>query len=67
MGALKSFIVSHLTFRPLIHFELIFVYAAKECSNFIFLTYSCLVFPAPFIEETILPPLFHCLVFPLLS
>ena len=33
----KSFIVSGLTFKPLIHFELIFVYQVKELSNFIFL------------------------------
>ena len=32
----KSFIVSGLTFRPLIHFEFIFVYGVRECSNFIF-------------------------------
>ena len=32
----KSFIVSGLTFRSLIHFEFIFVYDVKECSNFIF-------------------------------
>ena len=33
----KSFIVSGLTFRSLIHFEFIFVYGVRECSNFIFL------------------------------
>ena len=33
----KGFIVSGLTFRSLIHFEFIFVYGIKECSNFIFL------------------------------
>ena len=33
----KSFIVSSLTFRPLIHFEFIFVYGVRECSNFILL------------------------------
>ena len=32
-----SFIVSSLTFRSLIHFELIFVYGVRECSNFILL------------------------------
>ena len=30
----KSFVVSSLKFRSLIHFELIFVYGVKECSNF---------------------------------
>ena len=31
----KSFMVSSLTFRSLIHFELIFVYGVRKCSNFI--------------------------------
>ena len=33
----KSFIVSGLTFRSLIHFEFIFVYGVRKCSNFILL------------------------------
>ena len=33
----KSFIVSGLTFRSLIHFELTFVYSVRKCSNFILL------------------------------
>ena len=33
----KSFIVSGLKFRSLIHFEFIFVYGVKECSSFILL------------------------------
>ena len=33
----KSFIVSDLTFRSLIHFKFIFVYGIRECSNFILL------------------------------
>ena len=32
-----SFIESCVTFRSLIHFEFIFVYGVKECSNFILL------------------------------
>ena len=31
----KSFIVSGLTFKYLIHFVFIFVYGVRECSNFI--------------------------------
>ena len=31
----KIFIVSNLTFRSLIHFEFIFVYGVRKCSNFI--------------------------------
>ena len=33
----QSFIVSSLTFRSLIHFEFIFVYVVRECSDFILL------------------------------
>ena len=33
----ESFIISSITFRSLIHFELIFVDDVKECSDFIFL------------------------------
>ena len=51
----KSSIVSSLTFRALLHFELIFVYGIKEWSYFMFFTRSCPVFPAPFVEETVFP------------
>ena len=37
MFSFKSFIVSGLTFRSLIHFEFTFVYGVRECSNFILL------------------------------
>ena len=37
MFSSKSFIVSGLTFRSLVHFEFIFVYGVRQCSNFIFL------------------------------
>ena len=37
MFSSKSFIVSGLTVRSLIHFEFIFVYGVRECSNFILL------------------------------
>ena len=33
----KSFILSGLTFRSIIHFEFIFPYSVRECSNFILL------------------------------
>ena len=35
MFSFKSFIVSGLTFRCLIHFEFIFVYGVRKCSSFI--------------------------------
>ena len=37
MFSSKSLIVSGVTFRSLIHFEFIFVYGVRECSNFILL------------------------------
>ena len=39
------------------HFEFVFVYGVRKCSNFILL-HSCPVFPAPLIEETVFSPLF---------
>ena len=33
----RSFIVSGLTFKSLIHFQFIFVYGVRECSDFILL------------------------------
>ena len=43
MFSSKSFIVSGLTFRSVIHFEFIFVYGVRKCSNF-FLLYVALQF-----------------------
>ena len=37
MFSSKSFIISDLTFRSLIHFKFIFVCGGRECSNFILL------------------------------
>ena len=37
MFSSRSFIVSGLTFRSLIHVEFIFVYGIRECSSFILL------------------------------
>ena len=37
MFSSRSFIVSGLTFRSLIHFEFIFVYGIRKCSSFILL------------------------------
>ena len=37
MFSSRSFIVSGLTFRPLIHFEFIFVNGVTKCSSFILL------------------------------
>ena len=37
MFSSRSFIVSGLTFRSLIHFEFTFVYGVRKCSSFILL------------------------------
>ena len=37
MFSSKSFIVSGLTFRSLIHFEFIFMYGVRKCCSFILL------------------------------
>ena len=37
MFSSRSFIVSGFMFRPLFHFEFIFVYGVRECFNFIYL------------------------------
>ena len=50
----RRVMVSDLTFKSLMYFELIFVYAVKIEVQFHYFPCSCPVFPAPFIEETIL-------------
>ena len=47
----RSFIVSSLTSRSLIHFEFIFVYGDSVPISFF--TFSCPVFPAPIVGESI--------------
>ena len=58
MFSAKSFMVSGLTFRSLIHFEFIFVYGVRRCSNFILLHVAVQFFPAPLTEEPIFAPLY---------
>ena len=60
----KSFIVSSLTFRSLIHFEFIFVYGGRECSNFILLHVA-----VQFSQHHLLKRLsfLHCIFLPPLS
>ena len=64
MFSSKSFIVSGLTFRSLIHFQFIFVYGVRECSNFILLHVA-----VQFIQHHLLKRLFflHCIFLPPLS
>ena len=58
----KSFMISGLTFRLLIHFEFNFVYGIRKCSNFILLNVA-----VQFSEHHLLKRLFlsHCIFLPL--
>ena len=60
----KSFIVSGLTFRSLSHFEFIFVYGIRKCSNFILL-YVAFQFSQHHLLKGL--PLTHCIFLPPLS
>ena len=64
MFSSKSFTVSSLAFRSSIHFEFIFVYGVKECSNFILLHVA-----VQFSQHHLLKRLsfFHCIFLPPLS
>ena len=64
MFSYKSFIVSGLTFRSLIHFEFTFVYSVRECSNFILLHVA-----VQFSQHHLLKRLsfLHCIFLPPLS
>ena len=54
----KSFIVAGLTFRSLIHFELIFVYGVRNCSNFILLHVAVQFSQHHFLKRLSFP---HCI------
>ena len=63
MFSSKSFIVSSLTYSSLTHFEFIFVYGVRKCSNFIFLhvpvqfSQHHLLKRSSFLRCIVLPPL----------
>ena len=57
MFSSKSFIISGLTIRSLIHFEFIFVYRVRQCSNFVFLHVAAQVH-VPLIEKAVFSPLY---------
>ena len=58
MFSSRSFIVSGLTFRSLIHFEFVFVYGVRKCSSFILLQVVDQFFPAPLVKEIVFNPLY---------
>ena len=64
MFSSKSFIVSGLTFKSLIHLEFIFVYIVRKCSNFILLHVA-----VQFSQHHLLKRLsfLHCIFLPHLS
>ena len=64
MFSSKSFIVSGLISRPLIHLEFIFVYGVMQCSNFILFHVAI-----QFSQHNLLNKLFflHCIFLPPLS
>ena len=64
MFSFKSFIVSHLTFRSLIHFQFIFVYGVRKCSNFILLHIAVQFSQHHLLKRFSLP---HCIFLPPLS
>ena len=64
MFSSKSFIVSGLTFRSLIHFEFIFVYGVRKCSNFILLHEAVQFSQHHLLKRLSLP---HCIFIPPLS
>ena len=64
MFSSRSFIVFGLTFRSLIHFEFIFVYGVRKCSNFIVLHVAD-EFPQHHLLKRLSLP--HCIFLPPLS
>ena len=64
MFSSKCFIVSGLTFGSLIHFELIFVYGVRKCSNLILLHVAVQFSQHHLLKRLSLP---HCIFLPPLS
>ena len=64
MFSSKSYIFSGLTFRFLIHFEFIFVYGVRKCSNFILFHVAVQFSQHHLLKRLSLP---HCIFLPPLS
>ena len=64
MFSYKSFIVPGLTFRSLIHFEFIFMYCVRECSDFI-LVHVAVQFSQHHLLKRLSVP--HCIFLPPIS
>ena len=61
MFSSKGLMVSALLFRSLIHFEFIFVYGVRKCSNFILL-HVAVQFPHHHLWKRL--PSHHCILLP---
>ena len=59
MFSSKSFIVSGLTFRSLIHFQFTFEYGVRKCSNFILLHVAVQFSQNHLLKRLSLP---HCII-----
>ena len=59
----KNFIVSDLIFRSLIHFEFIFVYGVRKCSNFILLHVTVQFFQHHSLRRLSFSTVYSCLLF----
>ena len=64
MFSSKSFVVSCLTFRSLIHFQFIFVYGVRKWSNFVLLHVAVQISQHHLLKRLSLP---HCIFLPPLS
>ena len=60
----KSYILSDLSFRSLIHFEFIFVYGIRKCSDFTLLHVAVQFLQHHLLKRLSLP---HCIFLPPLS
>ena len=62
MFSSKNFIVSGLTFKPLIHFEFIFLYGVRKCSKFILL-YMAVQFSQHHWRDYLCHTVYSCLLY----
>ena len=62
MFSSKSFIASGLTFRSLTHFEFIFVYYVRKCSNSVFLHIAVQFSKDHLLKRLSFPIVYSCLL-----
>ena len=59
----RTFVVSQLIFKSVIHLEFILVYGVSWLVEFHFFAYTCPDLPAPFMEEAIFTPFYASVPF----